>query len=79
MLDLIEKQIFTRMREYRPGAAWADLAGQNCTVIRTDAAGFSAPYRNAGDRELIRAALLAMTRQAVGPLWPSCCHEDGCS
>jgi hypothetical protein len=76
VLELIEKQIFTRMREYRPGVAWADLAGQNCTVVRTDAAGFSAPYRNAEDRELIRAALLAMTRQALGPLWPSCWHED---
>jgi hypothetical protein len=76
VLELIEKQIFTRMREYYPGTAWADLAGQNCTVIRTDAAGFSAPYRNAEDRELIRATLLAVTRQALGPLWPSCWHED---
>jgi hypothetical protein len=42
VLELIEKQLFTRMREYRPGRAWPDLAGQNCTVIRTDVAGFSA-------------------------------------
>jgi hypothetical protein len=76
VLDLIEEQIFTRLREYRPGPAWPDLAGQNCTVVRTDAAGFSSPDRNAEDRELIRAALLAMTRQALGPLWPACWHED---
>jgi hypothetical protein len=76
VLDLIEKQIFTRMREYRPGLDPADLAGQNCTVIRTDVAGFSSPSRCAADRELIRAALREITRQAMGPLWPACWHED---
>ncbi len=76
VLDLIEEQIFTRMREHRPGPGWPDLAGQNCTVIRTDVAGFSSRARSAGDRKLIRAALLAMTRQALGPLWSLCWHED---
>jgi hypothetical protein len=76
VLDLIEEQIFTRMREYRPGPHPADLAGQNCTVIRTDVAGFSSPSRCAADRELIRAALRDITRQAMGPLWPACWHED---
>jgi hypothetical protein len=76
VLDLIEEQIFTRMREHRPGAGPSDPAGQNCTVIRTDVAGFSSPNRCAADRELIRAALREITRQALGPLWPACWHED---
>lgn len=76
VLDLIEEQIFTRMREHRPGPDPAALAGQNCTVIRTDVAGFSSPRRCAADRELIRAALRDITRQALGPLWPACWHED---
>jgi len=76
ILDLIEEQMFTRMREYRPGPGWPDLAGQNATVIRTDVAGFSSPHRSAEDREVIRAALLAMTREALGPLWLDCWHED---
>ena len=54
VLDRIEEQIFTRMREHRPGAGPSDLAGQNCTVIRTDVAGFSSANRCAADRELIR-------------------------
>jgi hypothetical protein len=76
VLELIEKQLFTRMREDRPGAAWPELAGQNSTVIRTDVAGFSAAYRSAGDREFVRAALREITRQALGPLWLDCWHED---
>jgi Cyclic nucleotide-binding domain len=76
VLELIEKQLFTRMREYRPGLAWPDLAGQNCTVIRTDVAGFSARYRSAGDRELVRVALRGITRQALGPLGLECWLED---
>ena len=76
VLDLIEKQIFARMREYRPGPGWPDLAGQNCTVVRTDMAGFSSSNRTAADRKFIRGELLAMTRQALGPLWGACWHED---
>ena len=76
VLDLIEEQIFNRMREHRPGPDPSDLAGQNCTVIRTDVAGFSSPRRCAADRELIRATLREITRQALGPLWPACWHED---
>jgi hypothetical protein len=76
VLELIEKQLFTRMREYRPGLAWPDLAGQNCTVIRTDVAGFSARYRSAGDRDFVRVALREVTRQALGPLWLDCWLED---
>ena len=75
-LELIEKQLFTRMREYRPGPAWPDLAGQNCTVIRTDVAGFSARYRSARDRDLVREALWEITRRALGPLWLNCWLED---
>jgi hypothetical protein len=76
VLELIEKQLFTRMREYRPGRAWPDLAGQNCTVIRTDVSGFSARYRTAGDRDFVRVALREITRQALGPLWLDCWVED---
>ncbi len=64
VLDLIAEQIFTRMRQHRPGAAPSDLARQNCTVIRTDVAGFSSANRCAADRELIRTALRELTRQA---------------
>jgi hypothetical protein len=45
-------------------------------VIRTDVAGFSAMYRSAGDREFVRVALREITRQALGPLWLDCWHED---
>lgn len=76
VLELIEKQLFTRMREYRPGLAWPDLAGQNCTVIRTDVTGFSTRYRSAQDRDLVREALWEVTRQALGPLWLDCWLED---
>ena len=45
-------------------------------MIRTDVAGFSAPYRSAGDTEFVRAAIREITRQALGPLWLCCWHED---
>ena len=76
VLELIEKQLSTRMREDRPGAAWPELAGQNSTVIRTDVAGFSASYRSAKDRELVRASLREMTWQALRPLLLDCYYED---
>ena len=76
VLKLVERQIFTRMREDRPGPGRPELAGQNCTVIRTDVAGFSAAGRNDDDRRFVRAELLTMTRQALGPLWQACWRED---
>ena len=76
VLKLVERQIFTRMLEDRPGSGRPELAGQNCTVVRTDVAGFSAAGRNDDDRRFVRAELLTMTRQALGPLWQACWRED---
>ena len=52
------------------------LAGQTCTVIRTDVAGFASARRSDEDRKIIRAALLAMTRLAMGPAWQTSWWED---
>lgn len=52
------------------------LAGQTCTVIRTDVAEFASARRSDEDRKIIRAALLAMTRLAMGPAWQTSWWED---
>jgi len=76
VLRLVERQIFTRMLEDRPGSGRPELAGQNCTVVRTDVAGFSLAARSDEDRRFVRAELLTMTQQALGPLWQACWRED---
>jgi CRP-like cAMP-binding protein len=57
-------------------AARPPLAGQNCTVIRTDVGEFASARRSDEDRKIIRAALLAMTRRAMGPAWQTSWWED---
>jgi CRP-like cAMP-binding protein len=52
------------------------LAGQNCTIIRTDVAEFASGRRSDEDRKIIRAALLAMTRLAMGSAWQTSWWED---
>ena len=52
------------------------LAGQNCTVVRTDVVAFGAADRNDEDRRVIRHACLAMTRSALGPAWDMSRRED---
>jgi hypothetical protein len=52
------------------------LRGQNCTVVHTDVAAFSAGIRNDKDRERIRQALWDMTRRALHPIWHECRCED---
>jgi hypothetical protein len=52
------------------------LAGQTCTVIRTDVAEFASARRSDEDRKIIRAALLAMTRLAMGAAWQASWWED---
>lgn len=76
VLKLVEEQIFDRMKEDRPGPGRVELAGRNCTVIRTDIAGFSLPLRNDEDRETARAALEEMTESVLGPIWQASWRED---
>lgn len=52
------------------------FAGENCTVILTDVAGFGAHKRNDRDRLIVRGASLGMMRQALGDLWDKCVSED---
>lgn len=52
------------------------LAGENCTVLFTDVAGFGARYRIDRDRRIIRQASLDMMRSALSSLWEACISED---
>src|SRR5690349_17359064 len=49
-LDLIEEQLFIRMRQYRPGPTWPGRTVSD----RTDAAAFSSPHRSAKDCLVLR-------------------------
>lgn len=78
VLKIIEEQIYARLREgqarYEPRPP--RLTGQNCTVVRTDVVAFGADARNDEGRRIIRRASLAMTREALGPVWDACRWED---
>ena len=65
-------------RRYPENAALRSslLAGQNCTVIRTDVAAFGANHRDDNARRIIRRAVSVMTQSALGPLWDICRRED---
>ena len=52
------------------------LAGENCTVVRTDVVGFGARHRSEGHRLIIRREGMAMMQAALGPLWDACIAED---
>lgn len=52
------------------------LTGQNCTVLLTDVAAFSASWRDDEARKIIRRAAQEMIRHALGPAWDTCWHED---
>jgi class 3 adenylate cyclase len=52
------------------------LAGENCTVLRTDVVGFAAPERNDHDRRIIRLASRDMMRASLGHVWDECTIED---
>lgn len=52
------------------------LTGQNCTVVRTDVVAFGADGRDGEAHKIIRRETLAMTRQALGPVWDTCRWED---
>jgi Cyclic nucleotide-binding domain len=51
----------------RPVQPWV-LAGENCTVMLSDVAGFGADWRNDEDRRIIREALFSMTHTVLGDL-----------
>ncbi|XRQ10288.1 cyclic nucleotide-binding domain-containing protein [Actinomadura welshii] len=56
--------------------AWA---GQNCTIVYTDIAGFSAAHRNDVDRLDMRRAMYGVLREAFeesGVSWEACHTED---
>ncbi len=83
VLKIVENQIYMRLREgarsrdggeVAPWSAW--LAGQNCTVVRTDVVAFAANERTDEDRKIIREALLTMTRVALGPVWETSRRDD---
>lgn len=52
------------------------LAGENCTVLRTDVVGFGALNRTDWDRRIVRQGSLEMMRASLRPLWESCLPED---
>lgn len=64
-----ERQAVPRPREQ-------PLAGENCTVLRTDVVGFGALNRNDRDRRIVRQGSLEMMQATLGPLWESCMAED---
>ncbi|MFI0484374.1 cyclic nucleotide-binding domain-containing protein [Actinomadura sp. 9N215] len=62
-----------------PGPAGATWAGQNCTIVYTDIAGFSDTRRNDLDRLEMRRAMYALLREAFGESavpWDACHVED---
>lgn len=62
-----------------PGPAGPSWAGQNCTIVYTDIAGFSAPHRNDADRLEMRRAMYAVLREAFEASrvpWDACHTED---
>ncbi|MGP4026133.1 cyclic nucleotide-binding domain-containing protein [Actinomadura sp. 3N407] len=59
-----------------PGPSWA---GQNCTIVYTDIAGFTASHRNDADRLDMRHAMYAVLREAFEESrvpWDACHTED---
>ena len=52
------------------------LAGENCTILRTDVVGFGALYRNDQDRRIIRLASEEMMRASLSRVWGECISED---
>lgn len=52
------------------------LAGENCTILRTDVVGFGALDRNDEDRRIIRLASQEMMRTSLGRMWDECISED---
>lgn len=62
-----------------PGGATPFWAGQNCTIVYTDVAGFSSPARNDADRIGVRRAMYRALREAFeesGIPWDACHVED---
>ncbi|URM96919.1 cyclic nucleotide-binding domain-containing protein [Actinomadura madurae] len=60
----------------RKGASWA---GQNCTIVYTDVAGFSSPGRDDADRIDVRRAMYRALQEAFedsGVPWDGCHIED---
>ncbi|WP_141579047.1 Crp/Fnr family transcriptional regulator [Actinomadura sp. WMMA1423] len=60
----------------KDGPSWA---GQNCTIVYTDVAGFSSPLRNDVDRIDVRRAMYRALREAFeesGVPWHACHVED---
>lgn len=58
------------------GPSWA---GQNCTIVYTDIAGFSSRVRDEGDRLVVRRAMYAALRQSFEESrvpWDACYSED---
>jgi len=52
------------------------LAGENCTVLRTDVVGFGALNRTDSDRLIIRLSGRNMMRASLGPAWEESIWED---
>ncbi|MFA1546796.1 cyclic nucleotide-binding domain-containing protein [Actinomadura chokoriensis] len=62
-----------------PGVAGPSWAGQNCTVVFTDIAGFSSRVRDESDRIEVRQAMYAALRESFaesGVPWDACYSED---
>ncbi|MFG2087552.1 cyclic nucleotide-binding domain-containing protein [Spirillospora sp. NPDC048824] len=62
-----------------PGPPVPSLAGQNCTIVYSDIAGFSASHRNDADRLDMRRAMYAVLREAFEESrvpWDACHTED---
>ncbi|MEV0663351.1 Crp/Fnr family transcriptional regulator [Actinomadura luteofluorescens] len=62
-----------------PDADAPSWAGQNCTIVYTDVAGFSSPDRNDADRIGVRRAMYRALREAFdesGVPWDACHVED---
>ncbi|RKS68128.1 Cyclic nucleotide-binding domain-containing protein [Actinomadura pelletieri DSM 43383] len=62
-----------------PTPASPSWAGQNCTIVYTDIAGFSAPHRNDRDRLAMRRAMYALLQEAFevsAVPWHACHIED---
>lgn len=66
-------------RATKPEAPLPIWKGENCSILLTDIAGFSAPIRHDGDREIIRRVAHVLLRDAgirSGIPWSRCHRED---
>ncbi|WP_158566657.1 cyclic nucleotide-binding domain-containing protein [Actinomadura craniellae] len=81
VLSLLEHEIYQRLTGELParGGGREHWAGQNCSILYTDIAGFGGRHRDDEDRRTVRNVMYALLRDALehcGLSWDACHHED---